>query len=66
MVKKCFAQFRCARTSMGDAELSRLPVDVVTSEIIEKIPDLDRSEIEIERDRGSHRHVRSFSSFIFK
>lgn len=58
MVKKCFAQFRCARTSMGDSELSRLPVEVVTSEIIEKIPDVDRSEIEIERDRGRHRHFK--------
>lgn len=40
MVKKWFTEFRCGRTSTEDAERSGRPVEVSTSETIEKIHDM--------------------------
>ena len=40
MVKKWFTEFRCGRASTEDAERSGRPVEVSTSETIEKIHDM--------------------------
>ena len=37
MVKKCFTEFRCGRTSTSDTERSGRPKEVVTPEIVDKI-----------------------------
>lgn len=62
---KWFIEFRCACTSTSNVEHSKRPIEVFTSETIEKILDRTLADRRL-RDHGSYRHITWLSGFDFE